>query len=241
MACIATLCCTSSLFNDGPTAHWLGPETLVSLKIEEHEVNALADSASQVNTVTPGYMCQHEFPILPLGDLKDYPLNLIGLGGMRTRPLGFVILLVQISEIVGYDENVVFLIVPDVPLVIGMCILGIIVNVIKESEWDLLSTSWAMTWASCLLCHCGIAAPKTRDKGSASMDEGATMSVASSDQEIDELVFMKESLRLGPLLGPCSYLGNIDLFVFCLCLFCCFLGCCFSCNLVALGNAVLGM
>ena len=64
----------------------------MSLKVEGHDVNALADSGSQVNTVTPGYMCQHEFPILPLGDLMNYPLNLVGLGGTRTRPLGFVIL-----------------------------------------------------------------------------------------------------------------------------------------------------
>ena len=64
----------------------------MSLKVEGHEVNALADSGSQVNTVTPGYVCEHKFPILPLGNLVDYPLNLIGLGGMRTRPLGFVIL-----------------------------------------------------------------------------------------------------------------------------------------------------
>ena len=68
----------------------------------------------------------------------DYSLNLIGLGGMRIRPLGFVILLVQVSEIAGYDEDVAFLVVPDesefsrcVPLVIGTCTLRRIVNVIK--------------------------------------------------------------------------------------------------------------
>ena len=33
------------------------------------------------------------------------------------------------------------------------------------------------------------------------------------------------------MLGPCSYLGNMDLFV-------CFFCCCFSCDLVALGNVV---
>ena len=144
MACIANTCCTSSLFNDRPTAHWLGPETLASLKIEGHEVNALADSGSQVNTVMPSYVHQHEFPILPLGDLRDYPLNLIGLGGTRTRPLGFVISQVKVSEIAGYDKDV-FLVVPDesefsrcVPLLIGTCMLGRIVNVIKESELDQL-------------------------------------------------------------------------------------------------------
>ena len=64
----------------------------MSLKVEGHEVNALADSGSQVNTVMPSHVCQHEFPILPLGDLVDYLQNLIGLGGMRTRPLSLVIL-----------------------------------------------------------------------------------------------------------------------------------------------------
>ena len=53
-------------------------------------------------------MHQHKFPVLPLGDLVDYPLNLIGLVGARMRPIGFMILQVQVSEIAGYDEDVMF-------------------------------------------------------------------------------------------------------------------------------------
>ena len=109
------MCCASSLFADGPTTHWVGPETLVSLKVEGHKINALADSGSQVNMVMPGYVHQHEFPVLPLEDLVHHPLNLIGLDSMRTRPLGFMIL-----------QDIVFLVVPDksefsrcVPLVMG--------------------------------------------------------------------------------------------------------------------------
>ena len=64
--------------------HWVDPETLVSVKVEGHKINALADSGSQVNMVMPGYVCQHEFPVLALGDLVDHPLNLVGLGGMRS-------------------------------------------------------------------------------------------------------------------------------------------------------------
>ena len=55
-----------------------------------------------------------------------------------------------------------------------------------------------MMWASHFLCQHGTVAPKVGDEGSTPTDEGATTSVASPDQEIDELVFMKESLRLGP-------------------------------------------
>ena len=142
--------------------HWVGPETLVSLKVKGHEINTLADSGSQVNTVMPGYVHQHKFSALPLRDLVDHPLNLIGLGGMRTRPLRFVILWVQVTEITRNTENIISLVAPDesefsrcVPLMTGTCTLERIVNVIKESELDRLSTSWVMVRTSCLLSKQG--------------------------------------------------------------------------------------
>ena len=85
----------------------------MGLWVEGREIDNLADSGSQVNTVMPGYVCQHEFPVLPLHDFVHHPLNLVGLGTMRTHPLGFVILRVQVNEITGYNEDVVFLMVPD--------------------------------------------------------------------------------------------------------------------------------
>ena len=48
----------SSLFADGPTTHWIGPKTLVILWVEGREINAMADSGSQVNMVMPGYVHQ---------------------------------------------------------------------------------------------------------------------------------------------------------------------------------------
>ena len=80
---VATTHARTSYFVDGPTAHWVGLR-LVSLKVEGCKINALADSGSQVNMGMPSYVHQHEFPILPLADLVDHPLNLVGLGGMRT-------------------------------------------------------------------------------------------------------------------------------------------------------------
>ena len=67
-----------SMIASGPMAHWVGPETLVGLWMEGRKVDALADSGSQVNTVTPNYMRQYEFPMLPLCDLVNHPLNLVG-------------------------------------------------------------------------------------------------------------------------------------------------------------------
>ena len=124
----------------GPILHWIEPDTLIDLTIEGRNVNALADSGSQVNTITPTLVQQYGFPVLPLEDLVNHPLNLVGLGRKHTNPLGFVILHVQVWEIAGYDEDIVFLVVPDesefgwrVPLVIGTCTIGWIINVIWES------------------------------------------------------------------------------------------------------------
>ena len=140
---------------------------LVDLTIEGRDVNPLADSGSQVNMVTPTLVQQYEFPILPLEDLVDYPLNLVGLGGKRTSPLRFIILHVQIQGITGYDEDAVFLVVPDesdfrqrVPLVIGTCTIARIINVIRESEIDHLSTLWSTTRVVRLLsCWWSMAIP----------------------------------------------------------------------------------
>ena len=175
----------------------------MDLWVEGREVDVLADSGSQVNTVILGYVCQHEFPVLPLHDLVDHPLNLVGLGGTRTHLLGFVILRVWVNEIAGYDEDMVFLVVPDelefswcVPIVIGTCMLGRIVNVIKESEMDKLSTPWAMVRASRLLSQGGTV---VEDPGMASdgpMEEGAAAAEPLMGQDLDEPAFMKENVRL---------------------------------------------
>ena len=97
----------------GPTVHWLRPETLVELTIEGRNFTVLVDSGSQVNMITPVLVQQCGFPVLPLEDLVDYPVNLMGLGRMHTSPLGFVILHVQVWGVAGYDEDAVFLVVPD--------------------------------------------------------------------------------------------------------------------------------
>ena len=163
----------------GPTVHWLGPEMLVELTMEGRNFDALADSGRQVNTITPTLVQQYGFPVLPLEDLVDYPLNLMGLGGKCTSPLGFVILHIQVQGIAGYDEDTVFLVVPDesdfrrrVPLVVGTCTIGRMINVIQESEIDSLTTLWSTTRVARLLsCQLGMTVPAS--EGAETPVEGA--------------------------------------------------------------------
>ena len=137
---------------EGPTLHWIRPEMLVELTVEGRNFNTLVDSGSQVNMITPALVQQYGFPVLPLEDLMDYPLNLVGLGGKCTSPFRFVILHVQMWGIAGYDEDVVFLVVPDesdfgrrVPLVVGTCTISRMINVIQKSKIDRLATPWSTT------------------------------------------------------------------------------------------------
>ena len=174
---------------------------LVDLTIEGRNVNALADSSSQVNTIMPTFVQHYGFPILPLEDLVNHPLNLIGLGRKCTSPLGFIILCVQVWEIAGYDKNIVFLVVPDefgrrVPLVIGTCTIGRIINVIQESEIDHLSTPWATArMVQLLSCQ------KSMDvltPGSVGEAQSEGTSRGPQEVDVDELVMVRESVHLGP-------------------------------------------
>ena len=60
---------------------WVGLETLVDVLLEGCKVSALADSGSQVNTMTPEFVQKRGYPVLPLDGLVNYPLHLVGLGG----------------------------------------------------------------------------------------------------------------------------------------------------------------
>ena len=187
----------------GPAAHWIRPETLVDLAIEGRNVNALVDSGSQVNTIMPAFVWQYGFPVLPLEDLVNHLLNLVGLGQKHTSPLRFIILHVQVREITRYDEDVVFLMIADesefshrVPLVIGTCTIGRIINIIQESEIDHLSMPWAMAWMAQLLsCQKSTAVFTLGNVGEA-QSEGA--SGGPQEVDVDELVTVRESICLGP-------------------------------------------
>ena len=189
--------------------------------MEGRNFMALADSGSQVNTITPALVQQYGFPVLPLEDLVDYPVNLVGLGGMHTSLLGLVILCIQVRGIAGYDEDAVFLVVPNefdfggrVPLVVGTCTVSRLINVIRESEIDNLTTPWSTARLVRLLsCQLGMVVPGP-ERGE-TPEEGAC--VGSPEVNIDELVMVWESVHLGPfqteiiegcvnpLLGSTSY------------------------------------
>ena len=66
---------------------------------------ALLDNGAQVNTITPRYVKEHSLQVRPITDLMGLKVTCIGLGNDYTRPLGYVVIWVQVDGVWGYAKN----------------------------------------------------------------------------------------------------------------------------------------
>ena len=80
----------------------------------------------------------------------------MGLGNTYTRPLGYVVIRVQVNGVQGYDEDQIALVIPDfsnfvawIPMILGTPTISWVINVMKEAEVDAL----AMPWANARVMH----------------------------------------------------------------------------------------
>ena len=114
-----------------------------------------------VNAVTPEFIKACFLDIGLLSDLVNGTLSMNGCGRLFSKPLGYVIIRVQVKGVLGYDKDKVAMIVPDptdfgswVPVILGTLTINQIINVIKESDTDELSVSLNGSRISHLLaCH----------------------------------------------------------------------------------------
>ena len=83
-----------------------------------------------------------------------------------------------------------------VPLVIGTCTIGRIINIIQESKIDHLSMPWAMVLMAQLLSCWKSTAVFTLGNVGETQSEGA--SGGPQEVDMDELVTVRESICLGP-------------------------------------------
>ena len=122
---------------------------------------ALLDNGAQVNTITPSYVSKHSLQVGPITDLMGSKVTCVGLGNTCTRPLGYMLIWVQVDRVWGYNEDQIALVIPDisnfatrVPIILGMPTIGQVVNVMREVEMDTLATPWANARAAHLLAVC---------------------------------------------------------------------------------------
>ena len=119
---------------------------------------ALLDNGVQVNTITLRYVKEHSLQVGPITNLMGSKVACMGLGNAYTRPLGYVVIWVQVDGVQGYDEDQIALVTPDfsnfvtrAPIILGTPTIGQVINVMREAEMDALATPWANARAAHLL------------------------------------------------------------------------------------------
>ena len=56
-------------------------------------------------SITPRYVSNHSLQVGPITDLMGSKVTCVGLGNAYTRPLGYVVIWVQVDGVWGYDED----------------------------------------------------------------------------------------------------------------------------------------
>ena len=144
--------------NPDPFQQWYGIENIAKVKINGESCMALLDNGTQVNTIMPMYVSDHSLQVGPITDLMGSKVACVGLGNAYTRPLGYVVIRVQVDGVWGYDEDQIALVILEfsnfaarVSVILGMHTIGQLVNVMREAEMDALAMPWANARAAHLL------------------------------------------------------------------------------------------
>ena len=149
---------------------------------------ALLDNGTQINTIMPKYISDHSLQMGPITDLLDAKVTCIGLGNTYTKPLGYVIIWVQVDGVQWYNKDQIALVIPDlsnfaasIPVILGTPTISCIINVMKETEIDTLVMPWANARVAHLLAVCRMTAIMVGDK----------FTVEPSSDDYDKVVFIQ--------------------------------------------------
>ena len=66
---------------------------------------ALLDNVAQINTLMPRYVNDHSLQVGLITNLIGSKVACVGLGNAYIRPLGYVIIWVQVDRVQGYDKD----------------------------------------------------------------------------------------------------------------------------------------
>ena len=102
---------------------------------------ALLNNSVQINTTTPSFIEECSLDVGSLADLVGGCVTCVGLGNALTKPLGYVVIQVQVDGVQGYDEDQIALVILDlsnlvvrVPVILGTPTISQVVNVIREGD-----------------------------------------------------------------------------------------------------------
>ena len=131
---------------------------------------ALLDNGAQINTITPRYVSDHSLQVGPITNLIGAKVTCMGLGNTYTRPLGYIVIQVQVDRVQGYDEDQIALVILDlsnftaqIPVILGTPTIGSVVNVMKEAEVNALEMPYANARVAHLLSVHGMVTMEVGD------------------------------------------------------------------------------
>ena len=100
-------------FNPDLLTQWSGPENIAQVRIDGESSWDLLDSGLTINVVTPEFVEACSLDIDPLSDLANGTLGINGFRGVYIKPLGYIIIRVEVEGVWGYNEDQVALVIPD--------------------------------------------------------------------------------------------------------------------------------
>ena len=122
----------------------IGPANEAQVKIENQNFTALIDSGAQISQLTESLVKALGLKIKHLKEL----LPLDGAGGIDVPYLGYVEARLAFSEIQNFDEDCLFLVMPDhaygyrVPVTIGTLHIDMMLDKASPEELESLSKAW---------------------------------------------------------------------------------------------------
>ena len=113
----------STFWNEDPRRRWLGRANVGLAILDGVRTTCLIDNGACINLVTPEFVKARDLDVGSIQDLNDHNgcIPLSGLGGNVTKPLGYVVIQVQIPYVLSYDEDQVALVVRDNSCFISHC------------------------------------------------------------------------------------------------------------------------
>ena len=146
------------MLNEDARSRWLGRDNVGYAMIEGKRMPVLLDMGANVNMITPECMVALGLQMGPLTDLREGGITINQPFNYKGRPIGYVIMSVQIEGISGYNEDQVALVAHSsaefahhVPIILGTSTMDRAIKTLKESEIDKLATPWACVRKSTLL------------------------------------------------------------------------------------------
>ena len=131
---------------------------------------ALLDNGTLINAIMPQYVSDHSLQMGPITNLLGDKVTCVGLGNAYMRPLGYIIIQVQVDGVQGYGKDQITLVIPDlsnfaaqIPVILGTHTISQVIKVMKEAEIVAMAMSWANARVAHVLSVCKMMAVKVGD------------------------------------------------------------------------------